>query len=136
MRVARWIGLGLLGAFVGAHLALAHSTGTHTAEPAVQVTTVTMIGEVIDPQCWFTHDSRGVEHAACATRCARGGQGLAFLEERTGKFYSLIARQHGAHQNELVLPHVGKRVQVRGIVYTKGPDSVLQVLSAAVIKSR
>lgn len=90
-----------------------------------------LTGEVIDPQCFFVHDSRGLDHVACATRCAKGGQGLAFLEEGSGTVYPLIARTHGVSQNELVLPHVGRRVQVKGVLYARGAQSFLQVQSVA-----
>lgn len=136
MRAARLFGFALLAGFTGVPLALASPAGGPAARPAVRASSVTMTGEIVDPQCYFTHDARGTAHAACATRCARGGQGLAFLEERTGKLYPLIARKHGANQNDEVLPHVGKRVSVRGVVFAKGQDAVLQVQSVAMARNR
>lgn len=92
---------------------------------------VTLTGEIIDPQCYFTHDSRGAAHASCAAICAKGGQGLAFLDDATGIVYPLIARSHGASQNEGLLPHLGKPVQVKGVVYRKAGNAVLLVQSVA-----
>lgn len=81
-------------------------------------------------------DHRAGARASCATRCARGGQGLAFLDEQSGKVYPLIAAAHGANQNDKVLPLVGKRVAVKGVVFVKGQDAVLQVQSIAESKAQ
>lgn len=135
MRTAQIMGVTLLAALASFRPVHAHPNSPATT-PAVRAASVAMTGEIVDPQCYFIHDSRGLEHAACATRCARGGQGLAFLDERTGKVYPLIAAGHGAHQNDKVLPHVGKRVAVRGLTFTKGQDTVLQVQSVAMAKAR
>ena len=109
----------------------AHPTASTPGKAPPRATVVAMTGEIVDPQCYFMHDSRGEEHASCATRCARGGQGLAFLDEQSGRVYPLIAAAHGANQNDKVLPLVGKRVAVKGTVFTKGQDAVLQVQSIA-----
>ncbi len=98
-----------------------------------QYSSVVLVGEIIDPQCFFIHESRGLDHADCATKCAKGGQGLAFLEESSGTIYPLLARKHYANQNELVLPHVGKRVQVKGMLYRRRANVALQVQSVAVL---
>jgi hypothetical protein len=94
---------------------------------------VTMRGEIVDPQCYFGHDSRGPVHASCAAMCAKGGQGLAFLEESSGVVYPLIAKAHGASQNDGLLPHLGKPVQVTGLVFRKGGNSVLRIDSIAAL---
>lgn len=90
---------------------------------------VQLAGEIIDPQCYFTHDGRGLAHAACAVRCAEGGQGLSFLEEPSGKVYPLIAKAHGASQNEGLYPHIGMPVKVKGVVISRGENSVLLIQS-------
>lgn len=135
MRVIQLFTVGFLVTLV-AGSSLAHPVATPSTKPGARTTVVAMTGEIVDPQCYFMHDARGLEHAPCATRCARGGQGLAFLDEQSGKVYPLIAATHGANQNEKVLPSVGKRVSVKGIVFTKGQDAVLQVQSVAVVRGR
>ena len=90
---------------------------------------VTLNGEIIDPQCYFTHDSRGPSHAKCAAMCAKGGQTLAFLDDATGTVYPLIAGTHGGNPNDGMLPHLGKSVQVKGVVYHKASNSVLLIQS-------
>lgn len=113
----------------------AHSTATVPGKAPPRATVSAMTGEVVDPQCYL-HDSRGEEHVSCAIRRARGGQGLAFLDEQSGKAYPLIAATHGANQNDKVLPLVGKRVAVNGVVFAKGQDAVLQVRSIAESKAQ
>ena len=115
--------------------------GSSTAPSAKPPTVVspppvkaTMIGEIIDPQCYFSHASRGPEHAACALMCAKGGQTLAFLDEKSGRTYPLIALGHGKNPNQLVLGVIGRRVSVRGTVYGMGKDVVLAIESAALAK--
>lgn len=92
---------------------------------------VQLAGEIIDPQCYFTHDGRGLAHAACAERCARGGQGLSFLDQASGRVYPLIAKAHGASQNEGLYPHIGRPVTIKGVVISRGEDSVLLIQSVA-----
>jgi hypothetical protein len=112
-----------IATFATAHPAVAPGKSTPRSE------SVTMNGEIIDPQCYFTHDSRGAAHASCATTCANGGQGLAFLDDATGSVYQLIAKAHGRNQNEGMLPHLGKLVQIKGVVYRKASNAVLLVQS-------
>ena len=100
--------------------------------PPVQVL---MIGEIIDPQCYFTHAGEGKEHASCARLCARGGQDLSFLDEKTGRVYPLIAIGHGKNPNDTVLALAGERTEVRGTVYGRGQNVVLAIESAEVASS-
>lgn len=135
MNVRRGVSIGV-GIVCVVGVAMAHGPEKAPATKSAvvpQYSTVVLAGEIIDPQCFFIHESRGLDHVACATKCAKGGQGLSFLEERSGTVYPLLARQHYANQNELVLPHVGKRVQVKGILYRRGANSALQVQSVAVL---
>ena len=128
-----------LALFTSARVAWTH--GSSTAPSAKGPTVVSpppvkaiMLGEIIDPLCYFTHASRGPDHAACALMCAKGGQTLAFLEERSGRVYSLIALGHGKNPNQPVLGVIGKRVSVKGTIYGMGKDVVLAVESAALAK--
>lgn len=128
-----------IAASIAAGLLIAAAVAAHPADkahaPAASGKAVprsqpaTMNGEFIDPQCYFTHDSRGAAHASCAAICAKGGQGLAFLDDATGVVYPLIAKAHGLSQNEGLLPHLGKLVQVKGLVYRKPGGAVLLVQS-------
>lgn len=125
----------ILAGLLVAAVASAHPAATPAKGPP-RVETVTMNGEIIDPQCYFTHESRGVEHAACAAKCAKGGQGLSFLDDRSGIVYPLIAKTHGANQNEGLVTFIGQPVQVKGVVYRKGSNSVLLVQSVTMIPAK
>ena len=88
---------------------------------------VTMEGEIIDPQCYYTHGGRGLAHRSCAIYCARGGQDLAFLNRAGERLYPLIAAHHGADPNAAVLRYVGYPVVVQGAWFEKRGQRVLRV---------
>src|SRR5690242_14160589 len=118
-------------AFVG--LFLPAAAGSHSADPAPvgpRCHVVAMLGEFIDPMCYCMHDARGPDHAACAEMCARGGQTLAFLDMTTGNVYPLIAAAHGQNPNDGLYKLLGKSVDMRGALYSKGGTTFLQVTSA------
>lgn len=116
-------------AAVALAIAPVRADSAHPTKTPPRSEPVSLNGEIIDPQCYFTHGSRGPAHASCATLCAKGGQGLAFLDDATGTVYPLIAKSHGASQNEGLIPHLGKLVRVKGIVYRKADNAVLLVQS-------
>ena len=127
MKLPTWH-LSAMTGLLAASLAMA-SPAVAPGKAILRSESVTMSGEIIDPQCYFTHGSRGAAHASCAAMCAKGGQGLAFLEDATGEVFPLIARAHGSNQNEGLVPHLGKPVQVRGVVYHNAGNAVLLVQS-------
>jgi hypothetical protein len=89
--------------------------------------TVTLEGEIVDPQCWFTHGARGVEHRSCAAYCARGGQDLAFMNRGDQKVYPLIAARHGLDPNDTLIAYAGYPVMVQGAFFGAGQQRVLRV---------
>jgi hypothetical protein len=91
---------------------------------------VTLEGEIIDPQCYFTHGGRGLAHRDCALLCARGGQGLAFLNRAGGRVYPIIAHRHGANPNDSLYAVVGYPVLVRGTLYEVQGQRALLVTRA------
>jgi hypothetical protein len=95
--------------------------------PAAAVKKVDMIGELVDPQCWFTHNADGKDHAKCALNCAKGGQDLAFFDSKTGELHTLLAVGHGKNPNEGMLAHIGVPVRVRGTSYQRGANRGLLV---------
>lgn len=104
------------------------------ALPAATVTKVALTGELIDTQCWFTHNGEGKDHAACAVKCAKGGQDLAFLDKATGEVHSLIAAGHGTNPNDGLYEHVGVPIRVRGTLYKRGPNRGLLLENVAQVK--
>ena len=97
--------------------------------PAAAVKKVELIGELIDPQCWYTHNADGKDHAKCALNCAKGGQDLAFYDTRTGELHTLLALGHGKNPNEGMLDHIGVPVRVKGTSYQRGVNRALLVES-------
>jgi hypothetical protein len=89
--------------------------------------TVTLEGEIVDPQCWFTHGARGLEHRSCAIFCARGGQDLAFLNRGDRVVYPVIAARHGLNPNDSLMAFAGYPVIVQGAFFGSGDQRVLRV---------
>lgn len=102
--------------------------------PAASVTPVNLIGELVDPQCWFTHNGEGKEHVTCAVACAKGGQDLAFLDSRTGEIHTLLAASHGTNPNDGLYEHVGVPVRARGTLYKRGTNSGLLMEKIELVK--
>jgi hypothetical protein len=88
---------------------------------------VTLEGEIIDPQCYFTHSGQGVAHRDCALLCARGGQSLAFLNRAGNRVYPIIAARHGANPNDSLYAVVGYPVIVHGVLYERNGQRALIV---------
>lgn len=88
---------------------------------------VTLEGEIVDPQCYYTHGGRGLGHRSCALYCARGGQDMAFLNRAGDRLYPIIAARHGADPNEGLLAYVGYPVIVEGAWFGKDASRVLRV---------
>ncbi|MEO5618254.1 MAG: hypothetical protein ABIS67_10815 [Candidatus Eisenbacteria bacterium] len=101
-------------------------------KPSTQQVTVT--GEIVDPQCWFTHDGQGAKHRSCAVLCARGGQDLAILDSTTGRLYSILGAGHGVDPNKNLLDHVAVPVRIKGTVYTRGPNQAIVLQSVVPLK--
>ena len=88
------------------------------AEAAV-ADTASMQGEIVDIACFFRHDSSGPEHTSCAVYCANLGMPMAFLEEGTGNLFVVLPSGH-ADPKETVLPHLGQKVDVKGVLMASG----------------
>lgn len=97
--------------------------------------TVTLRGEIVDPQCWITHDGRGTAHTGCALACAKAGQTLAFLDDKSGTLYMLLAESHSQSPNEPWYAYVGKPVIVKGDVFARGRMNAIVLRNAVVDKS-
>ena len=97
----------------------------------------TITGEVIDPVCYLSHDSRGPDHTECARMCAKNGIGLGILQDKTGTIYVSLPVDH-SNPNAKLLDYAGQHVEVKGTVFRKGGltgisiDSVRAVQVSAV----
>ena len=110
----------------------ATAAGAATESTTTKVTSRTMKGEIVDPQCWIQHDGRGKAHSGCALSCAKAGQTLAFLDDKTGTLYQLLAENHSSNPNEKWYGLVGKPVIVKGDVMARGGMNAI-VLRTAVV---
>ena len=81
---------------------------------------VTVVGHVVGTACYMGHGSKGEEHIACATECAKAGIPLAILESGTGKLYLPLATDHHSAANKQLMPYIEKDVRVNGTVVEKG----------------
>lgn len=79
----------------------------------------TIRGEVVDITCYLRRGSRGEEHIKCAEYCANLGMPLGVLEDGTDKLYLIIPAGH-ADPKTLVFPHLGKKVNIDGVLYAMG----------------
>jgi hypothetical protein len=80
---------------------------------------VKLVGEVIDTACYVSHGSRGPEHLECARECAAQGIPLGILEEKTGRVFLSLPADH-SNPNAKLLDFIARRVEVEGMVFSKG----------------
>ena len=98
----------------GATLAIAQHDHKEGPSKAMSLT-----GLVVDTGCYMSHDSKGANHEACATTCAKGGVQLAILDEATGTLYIPVASDH-KNPNTKLMPFIEKKVKVTGLLMEKG----------------
>jgi hypothetical protein len=75
-------------------------------------------GEVLDMACYMAHEAKGPEHAACAERCAKGGQPMGLLAE-DGTVYLLYANHKDGSAFESTKEYAGQNVVITGIMATR-----------------
>ncbi len=110
-------------------------TGGGEAVLTTKVTPATLQGEIVDPQCWIQHDGRGKAHTGCALSCAKSGQTLAFLDDKTGKLYQVLAPSHSADPNEPLYAWVGKPVFVKGDLMARGGMNAIVIKTVVADKA-
>ena len=111
----------------GVLLVLALAVAGTACGSATRVRAVTLEGEIIDPQCYFTHGGRGLDHRKCALMCSRGGQSLAFLNRAGSRVYPIISGRHGGNPNDNLYAVVGYPVVVHGMLYEVHGEQALLV---------
>ncbi len=125
-RAGVWrIVLGSLAVLLISNEGRSHSGDNEKPNPRFEK--VNLVGELVDPMCFMIHDGQGPSHAACAERCARGGQTLAFADRESGFVYPLIGRMHGENPNAKLYRLLGKEVRVKGALFRRGPSYFLQI---------
>jgi hypothetical protein len=92
---------------------------------------VTIVGEVIDTQCYLsgaTGPGRGAGHKECAVNCAKGGIPLSILEEKTGEvFLAGQSKKAMTSANPMLLEYIAERVRVSGRLVEKGGTKMVLI---------
>ena len=110
-------GLSAVGAALLLNLLLTPIAFGHEPKPTKKTT---VVGHIVGTACYMGHESKGEEHLACATECAKAGIPLAILESGTGKLYLPLATDHHSSANKQLMPYIEKDVRVSGTVVEKG----------------
>ena len=97
--------------------------------PAAKTGPRSIIGEVVDPACWIVNGAKGASHKECAIACARAGQVLAIVENKTQKLYMIATDKPGEDPNKGLIDYVGQTVLVKGRVYSRGGAMGIKVTS-------
>ena len=71
-------------------------------------------GEVVETACYVMANRRGEGHRECAIACARAGQSLGILDEKTKTLLFLVLDRRTHEPPNPLLEHVAARVEVRG----------------------
>jgi hypothetical protein len=132
MKTIRIAALAALALLVSVPLPSAGAAKASGEAVTAKVKSMTMKGEIVDPQCWIQHDGRGMAHTGCALACAKAGQTLAFLDDRTGTLYQLLAENHSSNPNEKWYGLVGKPVIVKGDVMARGGMNAIVIRTAVI----
>jgi len=74
---------------------------------------VTVTGQVIDVNCFTTHQLQGAQHKNCAIACANKGVSLAILSS-DGTIYMPVSSKPADPQNSRLLPFVEGKVKATG----------------------
>lgn len=89
---------------------------------------VTLTGEPLDLKCYMASGKSGEGHAACAAKCAKGGQGIAFLVmDGDEKKVYLLFNKSGKPPVDEVVDYMGKQVKLTGVVKHLGGLNVITV---------
>jgi type 1 fimbria pilin len=74
---------------------------------------VTLTGQVIDVNCYSTHQLSGAQHKNCATPCANKGVSLAILTN-DGTIYMPVSSKPADPQNSRLVSFAEGKVKVTG----------------------
>lgn len=122
--LVRGAALGTLvaGAALGALVAgPALAASAHSAQPTPAAPRETVLrGEVVETGCFVMAGRRGEAHRQCAIACARAGQDLAVLDDKTKTAFLLVQDFTAGTPENPLLEHVGHRVEVRGTTVERG----------------
>jgi hypothetical protein len=94
-------------------------------------TPITVVGEVIDTQCYLsgaTGPGKGARHKECAINCAKGGIPIGILEEKSGTVYFTGQTKLAmTTANVILIDYVADRVRVTGRLVEKGGAKMILI---------
>lgn len=90
---------------------------------------VTIKGELVDSLCYVTMASTGSGHKQCAIDCAKAGIPVSFVEDGTGKLYTVLPSKDKTGYPESVISKMGDKVTLKGDLYEKGGNRYVAVES-------
>lgn len=113
---AAWLAAALLAAppLLDAARALAAPASSDVPRETV------LRGEVVETGCFIIGNRRGELHKPCALACARAGQDLGILDDKTKTLYVLVQDLTAGPQPNPLLEHVASKVEVRGTLVERG----------------
>jgi hypothetical protein len=98
-----------------------------------QLKEITVTGEIVDVSCYVKMSALGTDHKECAIGCAKAGMPLALLEDKTGKLFMLVSDKEFENVNVKLQPLdkviAQKSIRIKGRLYEKGGQQLLEVLS-------
>jgi hypothetical protein len=119
----------LAGAGLGlAHADMADMPGMAGAE-AAPGQKVTLVGEVLDMDCYMNEGLHGKTHQACAVVCLNNGSPVGLLTD-DGKAYFLTADKDKTKYYTRVRGWAGRRVIITGEILSRGGEICLNVEKA------
>lgn len=123
----------VLGTFLLTSLFFSGVFAAGEAKKPAKETTIT--GQVIDPACYMKMNQKGPDHKKCAQTCAKSGQTLAILEDKTNKIYISLADEMGGDPNAKILDLAEEKVKVTGKVISMGGMSGIVISKAEKVET-
>jgi hypothetical protein len=129
-RAGGWGAVPLAGFLAGVAAILVVAPGGAAAPPKTReepVHETVITGEVVETACFVMAGRHGQLHRPCATACARAGQPLGILEQRTGTLYVGVYDQGEGTPEDPLRDLIADRVEVRGTAIERGGVSAIVV---------
>src|SRR6266852_874309 len=101
--------------------------GSETLLAADKSAQKTVTGWVLDSACAFTKGLKEPVSRDCAQSCAKAGSPLVILQDDGSIYWPISDQMPAVGQNERLLPYAGKRVSVRGKVYTRSGSHAMVI---------
>ena len=100
----------------------------HAAKGQAGPQSMVMTGEILDMNCYMTHEGQGEKHAKCAKACALKGAPLGLLDDQ-GSVHLLVADHANEKPMKRAQELAGEKVKIAGKMSAKGGLSAI-VLSS------